>query len=200
MAEYCAWRARVFAVPDAPTDELREMAQTNFVREFGGELQAFELPAERPTLCDNRMAPHFWLAMDDGSPVKLDAALHGDDHFFPGPCDIAWDLAGLAVEWQLPPTARELLLSEYRRLSGDNAARRLSTYEVAYAIFRLAWSKMAAASVAGSEEAMRLSREARRYRRTVQRLTGCRTPQLQRPPAAARLPRAPGTSAAPELL
>ena len=28
---------------------------------------------------------------------------HGDDHFFPGPTDIAWDLAGTIVEWELAP-------------------------------------------------------------------------------------------------
>ncbi len=198
MAKYCAWRAREFAVADANGGELANMAWTNLAREFGGEPENLELRVERPAVCDNRMAPQCWL-LSDNRLVKLDAAIHGDDHFFPGPCDIAWDLAGIIVECELETAARDFLVSQYLGAAGDNIAPRLHAYEVAYATFRLGWSRMAAASVAGSDEETRLLHDAGRYRRRLQRLTGDRTRQLLRPPASAPLPQARGTSAAPEL-
>ena len=200
IAKYCAWRAREFAVTHADASDLEQMAQTNFAREFGAELENFELGVERPAVCDNRMAPHYWLGYSDSQILKLDGAIHGDDHFFPGPCDIGWDLAGAIVEWELSPDARESLLAHYRRFSGDDIARRLSSYELAYAAFRLGWSKMAAASTPEAEENARLLFDARRYRRILQRLTGYRTRQSSPLRAAARAPQARETSAAPELL
>jgi hypothetical protein len=119
---------------------------------------------ERPTVCDARMMPQAWLQTEDGRWLKLDAALYGDDHFFPGPCDIAWDLAGIIVEWELNRSARELLLARYRQASGDDASNRMQAYDLAYATFRMAWSRMAAASVGDAEEEHRLMRDYRRYR------------------------------------
>ena len=54
---------------------------------------------ERIGCCGSRrhLAPHEWLRLDDGNVRKTDAIAHGDDHLFPGPTDIAWDLAG-AIE------------------------------------------------------------------------------------------------------
>jgi hypothetical protein len=170
MAEYCAWRARTFRTGDVNSHVLEAMTRNNFEREFGKFPEGPQLCVERATICDNRMAPHQWLATSDRRVVKLDAAIHGDDHFFPGPCDIAWDLAGVIVEWNLDPAAREFFLRQYRRESGDDASPRIKGYEIAYAMFRLAWSKMAAASVAASEEAGRLMRDYRQYRRVVQNL------------------------------
>ena len=167
MAEYCAWRASEFAVSDADPSELETMARVNFGREFEVVPDGLLLPVERPTLCDSRMMPYEWLVADDGRWLKLDAAIHGDDHFFPGPCDIAWDLAGIVVEWNLTGSARQFLLDKYRQVSGDDAARRIRSYELAYATFRMAWSSMAARSVGVGEEADRLFRDYQRYRRWI---------------------------------
>jgi len=170
MAEYCAWRAREFRALDGDSAELARMTESNFAREFGRKIGSFDLPVEHAAICDNRMAPHHWLLAQDGRVLKLDAALHGDDHFFPGPCDVAWDLAGIMVEWELASAAREFLLEKYRYFSGDNAAARVENYELAYAMFRLAWSRMAAASVADMDEQRRLLAEACRYRSFIRRL------------------------------
>ena len=43
------------------------------------------------------MGPHAWLRDENGRLIKTNGSVHGDDHFFPGPCDIAWDLAGAFV-------------------------------------------------------------------------------------------------------
>jgi hypothetical protein len=177
MAGYCAWRAREFAIGYANTDGLEAMTRANLEREFSTEAGDLALPLVYPTVCDNRMAPLYWRPAQDNRWLKLDAAIHGDDHFFPGPCDIAWDLAGVVVEWDLDSSSRELFLAQYRRASGDDPMPRIAGYELAYAMFRLAWSKMAAASVAEGEEEARLIKDHRRYRDVVQRcmapVAGC---------------------------
>jgi len=163
MAEYCAWRSRDFSCLDADAADLAAATRINIEREFGRDLGELSLRVERPAICDARMQPHEWLACGERW-LKLDAAAHGDDHFYPGPCDIAWDLAGVVVEWQLEPSAQEFLLAAYRRASGDDMTRRLAAYELAYATFRMAWSRMAATAVADAEERHRLLRDYRRYR------------------------------------
>ena len=163
MAAYCAWRSREFSCSPVASDELEATARINFEREFGFQPHELRLPVERPAVCDARMQPFEWLYTGKRW-MKLDAATHGDDHFSPGPCDIAWDLAGIAVEWELEPSACEFLLSEYLRATGDDATSRFSAYELVYATSRMAWSKMAAASVSGPDEQCRLLRDYRRYR------------------------------------
>lgn len=164
MAGYCAWRASELAVSGADASELETMARVNFERAFQVVPGPILLSIERPTICDSRMMPYQWLLSDDGRCLKLDSAIHGDDHFFPGPCDIAWDLAGIVVEWNLTGPARQFLLDKYQQLSGDDAAHRMPHYEMAYATFRMAWSGMAAGSVSTGKEAERLFRDYQRYR------------------------------------
>jgi hypothetical protein len=164
MAEYCAWRARAFTVSGTDTSQLEAMARVNYERQFGVARDDLMLAVERPVICDSRMMPQEWLRADDGRWLKLNPAIHGDDHFFPGPCDIAWDLAGTIVEWNLPPAAREYFLAEYRKASGDDPMTRIAAYESAYAVFRMAWSAMAGASVGDAEEESRLLRDYDDYR------------------------------------
>jgi hypothetical protein len=169
MAEYCAWRSREFGVSYVGESDLEAMARVNFEREFGVALEEFALPVEHPTVCDARMTPQAWLPAEDRRWLKLDAATRGDDHFFPGPCDIAWDLAGIIVEWELAGPAREFLLAKYQTASGDAASSRMESYALAYATFRMAWSRMAAASVGDREEEGRLMRDYRKYREFLRR-------------------------------
>jgi hypothetical protein len=170
MAQYCAWRAREFAVASADASTLEAMAHVNFEREFRVALEGTALPSEFPVVCDGRMMPHEWLRIPGNRWLKLDAAIHGDDHFFPGPCDIAWDLAGIVVEWELPAAAREFLLTQYRQVGGDDISLRIRPYELAYATFRMAWSRMAAGSTADREQQARLLRDYRRYRQFLQKI------------------------------
>ncbi len=187
MAEYCAWRAREFGVPNVGESDLETMARVNFQREFGAALEELALPVEHLTVCDARMMPQAWLRAENGHWLKLNAATHGNDHFFPGPCDIAWDLAGIVVEWELAGPAREFLLAKYQAASGDEASSRMGSYELAYATFRMAWSRMAAASVGDGEEEGRLMRDYRKYREFLRRArtwrfveSGAQEPAAQR--------------------
>lgn len=171
LASYCAWRADALPVSISEDSicQLESMAAANVEGEFGFAPE-LRLEVERPAICDSRMQPHEWREVGNEQWVKLDASTHGDDHFFPGPSDIAWDLAGICVEWQLSGAHREFFLAEYGRLSGDEPARRLPQYEIAYAAFRLAWSRMAAASVQGTADEPRLLQEAIRYRAILDRV------------------------------
>ena len=116
------------------------------------------------------MLPHEWLRGERGELLKLDAGTHGDNHFFPGPCDIAWDVAGTIVEWELADEARDYFVGEYTRRSGDAIAQRLRPYLLAYATFRMGWSRMAAAAMQGEFDEALLERDYQRYRAQAQRM------------------------------
>ena len=164
IAAYCAWRFRNFPAEPRPGEELEHMIQTNAREGLDEEVDLPELLIARPAVVDGHMHPSEWQRGQDGRLLKLDGASHGDDHFFPGPTDIAWDLAGTIVEWQLSPAATENFLMSYRKASGDDAGTRLPGYLLAYNLFRLGYCTMAAESLRGTEEQMRFHREANRYR------------------------------------
>jgi hypothetical protein len=172
FARYCAWRVVTFpaTVSEGDLRRLEHMARVNCEQELGFAPE-LHLELERPAICDSHLMPHEWITARENQWVKLDASSHGDDHFFPGPTDIAWDLAGLCVEWELSPEPRNSLIGEYARISGDKPARRLPAYELAYAAFRLGWTRMAAASVAGTPDEHLLSAEADRYSDTLNRIS-----------------------------
>jgi hypothetical protein len=170
MAAYCAARSQLVSVPAAETAGLEQLVAVNWREAFGYEIAALQLMVERGVIADGKMQPHEWVRANDGKVWKMDGAGHGDDHFFPGPTDIAWDLAGGIVEWQLEPAAATFFLAEYRRISGDDCSERLPGYLLAYSLFRLGYCEMAADAMRGSEEEMRLRREAERYRRFARQL------------------------------
>ena len=171
MAEYLALRAAALRTSEAQSPELETMLRWNWKLEFGEELGANEtgLRAERVVICDGRMMPHEWLRTADGTVLKLDAASHGDNHFFPGPCDIAWDVAGAIVEWEMEPAAHEQFIAEYEARSGDAVRRRLQPYLLAYTIFRVGWCRMAALAMQGEYDEALLLRDYRRYREIAEK-------------------------------
>jgi hypothetical protein len=171
IASYLVERTRSFAASSASSEELSLMVRTNVAEALGRELpSSFELEIERPTFVDGRLSPCEWLATPDGQILKTDSSDHGDDHFFPGPCDVAWDIAGAISEWELDATATELLLRRYRAGSGDDAGPRLPAYVVAYSAFRLGWAELALVS-APEPERPALERLRERYRRQLTRAT-----------------------------
>jgi len=192
IAGYCAFRARELARDNHQTSELETMLRFNTQQEFGVELPASlqQLPVERPVVADARMLPHKWMVAEtpvkptgglNGAPMimKLDAATHGDDHFFPGPTDIAWDLAGTILEWRLPAEAATYFVACYRARSGDDPSRRLPAYLMAYSIFRTAYCKMAGAAMRGAAEYPRMMRHYQWYRSQAARVLGNLVPQQE---------------------
>ena len=173
IAGYCAWRSREFASP-SPSTQLRDMLCFNVSQEFGVELHppADVFDTANPVIADARMQPFEWIATASRQLIKTDGVDHGNNHFFPGPCDIAWDLAGAAIEWQLTPEALEYLLQRFQRATGMDVSAHLPWYLIAYCTFRLGFCKMAISTVKGSPEEFRLRRAYLWYRREAFRRLG----------------------------
>jgi hypothetical protein len=165
LAAYCAFRAGAFPKECSGLGALEQMAQHN-MRHLGFEVPVC-LRLERPVLADGRLQPHEWLLAPNGSMVKTDSGSHGDDHFFPGITDIAWDLAGAIVEWRMSAPESEALLECYKRASGDDVRSRVPDFIIAYAAFRSAYCIMAAGGLRGSEEQKRLERAAAAYQKLL---------------------------------
>jgi hypothetical protein len=161
VAEYCAFRVETFATECPDFNMLQQMAEHN-LRELKLDVPV-ELRLERPAIVDGNMQPHEWLLTKEGRMLKTDSGSHGDDHFFPGPTDIAWDLAGAIVEWRMDDQQAKEFLDLYRRASGDDASARIDGFIKAYAVFRAAYCVMAANAMNGSDELPRLERAAAGY-------------------------------------
>jgi hypothetical protein len=168
MAQYCAFRVRSFSVELAELNALQQMAEHN-LHELGLDLPV-ELRLEHPVIADGRMQPHEWLLTKEGGLLKTDSGSHGDDHFFPGPSDIAWDLAGAIVEWHMSEQQAREFIDLYRCASGDDAALRIDGFIRAYAVFRAAYCLMAANAMSGSDEQPRLQRAADEYKKMVTKM------------------------------
>jgi hypothetical protein len=114
------------------------------------------LPAPAVEL-DARLLPHEFGIAANGF-IKFDAADHADDHFFPGPADIAWDLS--AIEAEFGHTAAAAVLAEYRRRSGDfGVENRMSWHRVAYCAFRAAECRFASERVPAADAQLFRARE-----------------------------------------
>ena len=166
IARYCAFRSAEFRVEHGTPEPLAEMLRVNLLREFQCEID-FDpelLRSQNMVVVDGHMNPHEWLGTANGRLLKTDSATHGDDHFFPGPTDVAWDIAGAALEWNLHRDALDFLLSQYRLLTGEDLRQRLQIFLITYAVFRLAWCKMALPTEARTEEEFRLAQAYRYYR------------------------------------
>jgi hypothetical protein len=165
IARYCAFRLSEFRTESNQCTSLQQMLESNLAREFQVELSNDlpELATELPVVVDGRMQPYEWIRLPNGRMLKTDGASHGDDHFFPGPADITWDLAGAAVEWNSPPDAASFLLLRFYQLTGKDPRPLFSVFKLAYAVFRVAWCKMAATTVSGTEEEIRLKNAYARY-------------------------------------
>jgi hypothetical protein len=168
LARYCDFRRREMACPECSLEPLREMLRVNLAEEFGDareEDDAAEIV--HPVITDSRLMPHEWLLDPNRRIWKTDLASHGDDHFYPGPTDIAWDLAGAIVEWRMNDASAEAFLSHYQKLSGDDARARLPFFLCAYTAFRLGFCRMAAQACA--EERERFAQAAEYYRSVLLR-------------------------------
>jgi hypothetical protein len=192
LAAYCAARGRMAGggarspwLPGEAVDPvtaaagLEEAARVNAGVELGWA-PPLTLEVTRTVLPDGRMMPHEFVLTERGRVYKLDAVGHGDDHFLPGPTDVAWDLAGVIVEWALSADASAAFLAAYRRRSGDEARPRLHGYVLAYALFRTAYWRMAAAALHGSDEAPRLAARSRSCRAALDRLLAGAGPPRRR--------------------
>ncbi len=160
--------------PSGPTraGALLEMTRLNVAEGLGEEAAARtgwmermrDAVEARPALAvDGRMLPHEVLRTAEGI-VKCDGLDHHDDHFWPGTQDIAWDLAGAMVEFGMGKEARERLLSDFETRTGDRGARAvLPFHEAAYLAWRLGYVTLAAETLGGSWDGLRMAGLRDRY-------------------------------------
>ena len=187
LAQYCAFRLATQAAAAPGAVDLESMLQHNLQLEFGLQQFGLKLPLEKLVVADSRMMPHEWIASRE-LLIKTDGASHGDDHLFPGPTDIAWDLAGVIAEWELGREQQSFFLDEYQRRSGDEACSRVPAYLLTYSVFRMACCRMGSAAMAAWEESGRLWREYLRHRRRVASLLGLHDSGLRRSGLLSPLP------------
>lgn len=156
---YLAWRAASFPLGyGPPSPELRAMVAANL-----SPRAARSAPDGPWSYLDAHILAIEWVQTADGWR-KLDATDHGDDPFFPGPADVAWDLAALTVEF--PPALAAAALLAYTRVSGDGGrglALRVHWHVRAYLAFRQAYCQLAAERTCG-RDAQAFRRLARCYR------------------------------------
>jgi len=167
LAEYLVFRKIEFAAPTDPGGV--EMVSHNVAALLGRDLQDFTLEAVDSCICDAHLMPHEWIRTDDGRLVKTDATMHGDDHFYPGACGIAWDIAGTLIEWSLEAPAADQFVAMYEDLSVSRVRERIAQYKIAYSAFHAAFAQMAASSMPGTLEAQRFDHEFKRYMEMLRR-------------------------------
>lgn len=114
---------------------------------------------------DGRMAPHEWLRTPLGEVLKTDCLGHDNDHTIIGPQGVAWDVAGVWIEWELNEGMTESLLEGMQDAGAPRIdANTLLFYRMAYAAFRAGQCSMCAGMSAHDPgEAERLGAAFRRY-------------------------------------
>ena len=112
---------------------------------------------------DNRLHRWEWFVTDDGRLLKADALDHCAAHDLVGCQDIAWDVAGAIVEFDLTASEQERLCAEVERAAGEPVRRDLLAFLLpCYLAFQLgAWTL--AADAVGDTEAERVREAARSY-------------------------------------
>jgi hypothetical protein len=172
IARYLGLRARLLpatAAGGADLASLCEMARLN-AAELGGEalgeavaarLAGFErLRRLRPVRIDGRLQAWEWLRGPDGRLCKTDALDHAEAHDLVGCQDIAWDVAGAAVELGLSGWETDAL----RRSVGTEARhpvdpRAVAGFRLSYAAFQAGAWAMAADACPADAARLRLERD-----------------------------------------
>jgi len=150
-AEYMAFTKSHFEVAgENDTGYLGHIIENNVRKGLGIDVDVSAKANEANGLAgscrvgvDGRMMGYEWIRTAR-CLVKVDSAFHFDDHFWPGPTDIAWDVAGIIVECGLSEGSRNYLIDEYSRLSGDLHIRsRLGFYLCVYLAVRMGHASFA---------------------------------------------------------
>jgi hypothetical protein len=187
VASYLSFRAARFPVPPeergATPVKLFEMLAYNAKRALGpivGEVvqdwraRLSEIARlERPVRTDNRMNAWEWLVTPEGKILKADALDHHRANDLVGPQDIAWDLAGAAVELELDEAELGLLADAVARRSGTPRAEpvQLGFYRGAYLSFQAGKHSLAAEALehAAPAESAAMRSEKERYTEQLRR-------------------------------
>jgi hypothetical protein len=180
IADYLSFRAEYMPALNggASLTELRDMAVLNVEEACGGEVgsklrKRIGNPDKldhrvRRIDSDNRLHAWEWLVTTDGRLLKTDALDHNCAHDPIGCQDIAWDVAGAAVEFELSKSERDALAASVSQAAGcDLRDDLLSAFEAFYAAFQIGLWTMARGSVS-AEERDRIDILLRRYVRRIE--------------------------------
>lgn len=175
LAGYLAFRHKHFqGVAGASIASLTAMADHNLtltglpdaelLEPFSGREPRLQARV-RPMAIDGRLLPHEWIADPDGRILKTDALDHHAAHDLIGGQDVAWDVAGAAVEFGLDRAATDDLRRRTAVLgAGAIDAELTRFYRVAYAAFQIGRSTLAAGADGDPVEIARHERDIARYR------------------------------------
>jgi hypothetical protein len=177
IADYLAFRAVAFPAASEEGASLRELVDMtvfNTGRRLGQGLadrlakQLAGLPDLEPGLkrcaTDNRLQPFEWLVRPDGRLMKTDALDHAFGHDLVGCQDVAWDLAGAAVEFDLGSDERETLVRRVESMTGRSISRRLmGSLEPCYLALEIARLHFGLAMSGEQGDQRRLQAADRRY-------------------------------------
>jgi hypothetical protein len=184
VARYVGRRAALLAPPPhagATPARLIEMAEHN-VREALGAAVAGRIPWRRhashlisglrPCAIDGRLDLCEWVRTAGGRLVKVDALDHDAAHDLIGPQDVAWDVAGAKVEWDLDDYASTRLV----RTVADETRQALPPERLAglipcYLAFRLGAAQLATEAAAGTNDATRARARMIAYAARLERLS-----------------------------
>jgi hypothetical protein len=134
-----------------------------------------------PRAGDGHLAPHEWIATDDGRVLKTDAGGHELDHTWTGQQPILWDLAGALAEWNLDGAGELALLDGFTAAHGCRCAPlALDAYRIAYAAHRFGQVRVGADMEREPEERARLESEAERWREILGSCLGALVPREAR--------------------
>jgi hypothetical protein len=90
-----------------------------------------------PARIDGRLHAWEWLRLPDGTFLKTDALDHAAGHDLVGCQDVAWDIAGAAVEFALPEAAIERLRAGVAAAAGREVSRpAIRAFRICYAAFQ----------------------------------------------------------------
>ncbi len=172
LAEYLAVRRSLAPPqPGASPDLLRTMMRRNLSLAGLPEAasRAERLPAPTgilPVAVDGRLHAWEWRRDPSGRLLKLDALDHCQAHDLVGAQDMAWDVAGAAVEFDLSPDAAERLREEVSRATHREIdPRSLDFHTLAYLAFQIGLWTFAAQGCEGA----RAAAEAERYKARADR-------------------------------
>ena len=181
LGRYLGWRAAHLPAPPeagAELETLREMAHVNACKAFGDracEARGLDralwadAPPIRRVWTDNRLHAQEWLHLGDDGWLKTDAVDHAAAHDLVGAQDIAWDVAGAKVEFDLDDPETQVLLDAM----GDQAKPQTGLVELmatAYMAFQLGAYTLAAEAHSGHpREQARLAAAASRYGARLER-------------------------------
>jgi hypothetical protein len=117
----------------------------------------------RPMEIDGRLHLWEWLLLPDGRLIKTDGVDHCDSHDLIGCQDLAWDLAGAAVELSLSDSELDRLRRHVAREGAPAAPEAVAFYRACYLAFQLGANRLASQAAADPAEAARLDRATARY-------------------------------------